>query len=160
MAPSRSSSAATNKRESESSGATGGSRGGGALPPRRFFFFFKIIQFSGNFNGKPPILSKFWAQGLALLGQNSAGPLTKILDPPLEAQGTSRPFPSMSLVWLFCVEINIACQFLFNFLAALPAEEERPFMSHVVLFVVVVRFHPKSGKTKLMNWRLHGVKSS
>ncbi len=36
---------------------------------------FKIKQFSGNFKGKPLILSKFWCQG----------PLTKILDPPLES---------------------------------------------------------------------------
>ncbi len=30
--------------------------------------FFKIMQFSGNFKGKPPILSKFWAQGPLPLG--------------------------------------------------------------------------------------------
>ena len=29
------------------------------LPPR---FFFQIMQFSGNFKGKTPVLSKFWAQ--------------------------------------------------------------------------------------------------
>ena len=43
--------------------------------------FFQILQFTGNFKGKPPILSKFWAQGppgvKTLLGR----PLTKILDP-------------------------------------------------------------------------------
>ena len=42
------------------------------------------MQFSGNFKGKPHILSKFWAQAPPW-GHNSAGPpLTKILDPRLE----------------------------------------------------------------------------
>ncbi len=34
----------------------------GARPPLPPRFFFKIMQFSGNCKGKPPILSKFWAQ--------------------------------------------------------------------------------------------------
>ncbi len=40
------------------------------------------MQFSGNFKGKPPILSYFWAQG-PLGSKLLWGPLTKILDPPL-----------------------------------------------------------------------------
>ncbi len=47
---------------------TDGSRG--PLCPQDVF---KIMQFSGNFLGKPPILSKFWAQGPPG-GQNSTGP--------------------------------------------------------------------------------------
>ncbi len=35
--------------------------------------FSKIMQFSGNFKGKNPILRKFWAQGPPW-GQNSTGP--------------------------------------------------------------------------------------
>ena len=35
--------------------------------------FLKIMQFLGNFKGKPPILSTFWAQGPPW-GQNSTGP--------------------------------------------------------------------------------------
>ena len=42
--------------------------------------FFKIIQFSGNFEGKSPILSRFWAQGPPPGVKTPLGPLTKILD--------------------------------------------------------------------------------
>ena len=46
--------------------------------------FFKIMQFSGNFKGKTPILSKFWAQGPPPLGSKLRwAALTKILDAPL-----------------------------------------------------------------------------
>ena len=48
------------------------------LPPD----FFKIMQFSGNFKGKTPILSKLWAQG-PLGSKLWWALLTKILDPPL-----------------------------------------------------------------------------
>ena len=41
---------------------------------------FKIMQFSGNFKGKPPMLSKFCAQS-PLGSKNSAGPPLTILDP-------------------------------------------------------------------------------
>ncbi len=41
--------------------------------------FFKIMQFSGNFKGRPPILSTFWAQGPPRV-QTPLGHLTKILD--------------------------------------------------------------------------------
>ena len=34
-------------------------QGAGPLCPKSFL----IVQFSGNFKGKPPILSKFWVQG-------------------------------------------------------------------------------------------------
>ncbi len=44
--------------------------------------FFKIMQFSGNFKGKPPISSKFWAQGPPGV-KTPLDPLTKILDPRL-----------------------------------------------------------------------------
>ncbi len=50
-----------------------GSRGEGPCPQD---FFFKIMQFSGNFKGKTPILSKFWAHARKQLHC----PLTKILD--------------------------------------------------------------------------------
>ena len=47
--------------------------------------FFKIVQFSGNSKGKPPILSKFWAQGPPLGVKTPLGsPLIKILDPRLQ----------------------------------------------------------------------------
>ncbi len=45
----------------------------GGLGPPCHQDFFKIMQFSGNFKGKTPILSKFWAQGPPW-GQNSTGP--------------------------------------------------------------------------------------
>ncbi len=45
----------------------------GPAPCLQIFFFFKIMQFSGNFKEKTPVLSKFWA----------LAPLTKILDTPL-----------------------------------------------------------------------------
>ncbi len=50
-----------------------GSRGPGAPCPQDFF---KIMQFSGKFKGKTPILSKFWVQGPPW-GLNSAGPPPK-----------------------------------------------------------------------------------
>ncbi len=40
------------------------------------------MQFSGNFKGKTPILSKFWAQAPPLRSKLRWAPLTKILDPP------------------------------------------------------------------------------
>ena len=43
------------------------------------------MQFSGNFKGKTPILSKFWAQAPPL-GSKLLSPLTKILDPRLETK--------------------------------------------------------------------------
>ncbi len=52
----------------------------GARPPLPPRFFFKIMQFSGNFKGKPPILSKCWAQGPSLGSKQHRAPLTKILD--------------------------------------------------------------------------------
>ncbi len=51
----------------------GGSSPGPPCPP---IFVVQIMQFSGNFKGKTPILSKFWAQG-PLWGQNSAAPWSK-----------------------------------------------------------------------------------
>ncbi len=45
--------------------------------------FFKIMQFSGNFRGKTPILSKFWPQGPPWGQKLCWAPLTKILDPCL-----------------------------------------------------------------------------
>ena len=43
-----------------------GGPGGPGLPcPQEFFFL--IMQFSGNFKGNAPILSKFWALGSTLL---------------------------------------------------------------------------------------------
>ena len=60
----------TEDRQAKSDlGAIFGSRHGPPLPPR--FFVFKMMQFSGNFKGKAPVLSKFWAQDPC---QNSAGP--------------------------------------------------------------------------------------
>ncbi len=48
--------------ESDTKHSSSGSRG--ALGDRApLQDFFKIMQFSGNFKGKTPILSKFWAQG-------------------------------------------------------------------------------------------------
>ncbi len=65
---------------------SGGSRG----PPCPFF---KIMQFSGNFKGRTPILSTFWDQGPPIGVKTLLGPpMTKILDPRLErrpAMGTS-----------------------------------------------------------------------
>ncbi len=43
---------------------------------------FKIMQFSGNFDGKTPVVSTFWAQG-PLGSKLGWAPLTKILNPPL-----------------------------------------------------------------------------
>ncbi len=45
---------------------TGGSRGPPRRPPFAPKIFFKIVHFSGNFKGKPPVLSKLWAQGSKL----------------------------------------------------------------------------------------------
>ncbi len=43
---------------------------GPPLPPR----FLQLMQFSGNFKGKSPILSKFWAQGPPLGVKIPLGP--------------------------------------------------------------------------------------
>ncbi len=57
---------------------TSGSRGPAPLPTPRFF--------AGNFSGKTPTLSKFWAQGPHPSGAKTplaSCPLAKIVDPPL-----------------------------------------------------------------------------
>ena len=64
-------------------------------------FFFKIMQFSGNFEEKPPIFEKILGSGPSW-GKNSAVPsVTKVLDPPLvclllENTATWRCSPSCS----------------------------------------------------------------
>ena len=61
----------------------GGSWGPGPLSP---IYIFQIMQFSGNFKGQTPILSKFWAQGLPLGSKLGWAPLTKILDLRLDCR--------------------------------------------------------------------------
>ncbi len=51
----------------------GSIEGPGGLGPLAPKICFDIMHFSGNFKGKPSILSNFWAHG-PLQGQNSAGP--------------------------------------------------------------------------------------
>ncbi len=58
-------------------------------PPCLPYIFYRAI--SGIFNGKKPIVSKFWAQGPPPLGQNSEHcPLTNILNRPLGSSALSR----------------------------------------------------------------------
>ena len=56
---------------SEARTCTSGSRGPAPLVPK---ILFKIMQFSGNFKGKTPILSKFWAHGPSSGVKTSLGP--------------------------------------------------------------------------------------
>ena len=62
-------------RVAKSGKISSGSRGPGGPSPLCPQEFFKIMQFSGNFKGKPLNLSKFWTQGPPCpWGQDSAGP--------------------------------------------------------------------------------------
>ncbi len=57
----------------------GGPGGPAPLTPK---IFVKIMQFSGNFEGKPLFWAKCWAQSPPPGVKTWLGPLTKILDPP------------------------------------------------------------------------------
>ncbi len=67
--------------------------------------FFLIMKFSGNFKGKTPILSIFWAQGPPLRSKLCWAPLTKILYLRLVKQFLDKELATI-LAWpLTCCQV-------------------------------------------------------